>query len=116
MLTRLLKMIDLDQSGEIEVTEFLRFAAPLEVGDGAEINVDELEGRIERMAHHVRDSDGSGEHMNGTRKQWGRAAKRSNGASSAAASSLKAKEAASPKRRASAKGMQKSISAFIAQV
>ena len=51
MLRRLLRMIDVDASGKVEVQEFLRFAAPLEVEGGPEISVEDLELRIEQLAH-----------------------------------------------------------------
>lgn len=57
MMRRLLRMMDTDQSGEIEVEEFLRFAAPLEDElESADFNIEELEHRIEQMAGFGRDS------------------------------------------------------------
>ena len=43
------RIIDVDQSGQIEIGEFLRFAAPLENSAGS-IELDHLEHRIEQMA------------------------------------------------------------------
>ena len=51
MLRRLLRMIDIDDSGKVEVQEFLRFSAPLELLEGgAGGDVEQLESRIEQMA------------------------------------------------------------------
>ena len=58
MLKKLLRMIDIDQSGQVDVEEFLRFAAPLQSEDGADdVDIEQLEERIDKMMKtHVRDS------------------------------------------------------------
>ena len=50
MLKKLLRLIDVNASGFVELEEFLRFAAPLEDGDGDRVSVGDLEARISTMA------------------------------------------------------------------